>query len=58
LGEPKSGDECAREFGENAINDSDREGTFNWGWPMTDIEPLVPPSPARGAQGFWNWSGP
>jgi hypothetical protein len=57
LGQPKSGEECAREFGDNAGNDSDREGTFNLGWPLLDIEPLVPPAPARGAQGFWNWSG-
>ncbi|UDF29357.1 UNVERIFIED_ORG: ASCH domain-containing protein [Roseateles sp. XES5] len=56
LGEPKPGHECASEFGENAGNDSDREGTFNWGWPLTDIERLVPPVPSRGAQGFWNWS--
>lgn len=56
LGEPKAGDECAREFGEDAGNDSDREGTFNWGWPLADLEPLIPPIPARGAQGLWNWS--
>lgn len=57
LGEPKRGDECAAEFGETASNDSDREGTFNWGWPLTDIEALTPPIPVRGAQGFWNWGG-
>lgn len=55
LGEPKRGDDCAREFGEKAGNDSDREGTFNWGWPLADVEPLVPPVPARGAQGLWDW---
>lgn len=56
LGEPKPGDECAREFGiETGGNDSDREGTFNWGWPLTDIQPLEPPEPMRGAQGFWDW---
>lgn len=57
LGEPKRGDECAREFGAHAGNDSDRDGTFNWGWPMLEVEPLLPPVPARGAQGFWKWSG-
>ncbi|WP_439604537.1 hypothetical protein [Shinella sp.] len=57
LGTPKPGDECAREFGVDAGNDSDRDGTFNWGWPLTEIEPLAPPVPARGAQGFWNWGG-
>lgn len=55
LGEPKRGDECAREFGIDAGNDSDREGTFNWGWPLTEIQVLEPPEPARGAQGFWDW---
>ena len=57
VGVPKNGEVCASEFGIGAGNDSDREGTFNWGWPLTDIEPLIPPSPARGAQGFWNWGG-
>lgn len=56
LGEPKRGDECAREFGDGAGNDSDRDGTFNWGWPLADPERLIPPVPARGAQGFWNWT--
>lgn len=55
LGEPKAGDECAREFG-YAGNDSDRDEHFNWGWPMRDVEPVVPPVPVRGAQGFWKWS--
>lgn len=57
LGEPKLGDECAKEFGwpGRGSNDSDREGTFNWGWPLTDIELLEPPEPARGFQGFWPW---
>lgn len=54
---PKPGNECAAEFGHDAGNDSDRAGTFNWGWPLVDIVDLVPPVPARGAQGLWNWSG-
>lgn len=58
VGEPKRGDGCAAEFGQGAGNDSDREGTFNWGWPLTDIEPLDPPEPAKGLQGLWNWSAP
>jgi hypothetical protein len=37
-------------------HDSDR-GDFNWAWPLTDIEPFLPPVPARGAQGFWDWRG-
>ncbi len=56
VGEPKTGDACAREFGESAGNDSDREGTFNWGWPMLDVQPLTPPAPATGLQGLWNWA--
>lgn len=55
VGEPKRGDLCAAEFGASAGNDSDREGTFNWGWPMLDIQPAEPPIPARGAQGLWEW---
>ena len=57
LGPPKRGDECAGEFGILVGgNDSDRAWAFNWGWPMLDVEPVVPPAPARGAQGFWHWS--
>lgn len=37
------------------INDSDRSEHTNWGWPMLDVQPLLPPVPARGAQGFWKW---
>lgn len=51
VGEPLPGDECARRLGiPVATNDSDREGTFNWGWPMLDIK-KVPGIPCRGAQG-------
>ena len=39
------------------INDSAREHTFNFAWPLVKIEP-VPLIPARGAQGFWYWEGP
>jgi hypothetical protein len=55
LGEPKRGDLCAVEFGEDAANDSNRDGTFNWGWPMLEVAELQPPVSARGAQGFWDW---
>ena len=37
------------------IGDSARIDHQMFGWPLTDIEPLIPPVPARGAQGFWNW---
>lgn len=56
-GEGKRGDLCAAEFGASAGNDSDREGTFNWGWPMRDVVPLLPPHEVRGAQGLWDWWG-
>lgn len=55
VGEPKRGDLCAAEFGEDTGNDSDREGTFNWGWPMLDIKHEEPPRAAKGAQGLWDW---
>lgn len=57
VGEPKTGDVCAAEFGDMSGNDSDRQGTFNWGWPMLDVRPLIPPVPARGAQGLWDYFG-
>ena len=37
------------------VGDSSRIDHQMFGWPLTDIEPLMPPVPARGAQGFWNW---
>jgi hypothetical protein len=54
LGEPVLGRDIIPEFG-GVINDSDRAEHSNWGWPMIDVEPLVPPVPASGHQGFWNW---
>lgn len=56
LGEPIIADKIMTEFGVPIVNDSDRAFTFNWAWPMLDVEPLTPPIPARGAQGFWNWA--
>lgn len=53
VGEGKRGDICAAEFGEDAGNDSDRDGTFNWGWPLTDFQHLEPPVHAKGMQGIW-----
>ncbi len=55
LGEPVDGATAAESMGA-ALNDSEREGTFNWGWPLTDIIP-EPAIPARGRQGFWDWEG-
>jgi hypothetical protein len=55
LGEPVRANKVTSEFGA-VMNDSDRDETFNWAWPMLAVEELRPPSPARGAQGLWNWS--
>lgn len=54
LGEPRRGDEIAREFGETG----NPPGEANWGWPMLDVERLLPPVPARGRQGLWDLSLP
>ncbi|MBK5957418.1 hypothetical protein CCR97_04235 [Rhodoplanes elegans] len=56
IGKAIPGDECARAFG--FTNDSDRDQTFNWGWPMRDVEPVVPPYPCSGSQGWWQYNGP
>lgn len=52
LGEPLSPKAVRDKLG----NDSDRAEHFNWAWPLTAIEPFRPFAPARGAQGFWNWT--
>jgi hypothetical protein len=56
LGEPVRADKVMTEFGVPVENDSDRAFAFNWAWPMLDVEALEPPAPARGAQGFWEWT--
>ncbi|MDC7787997.1 hypothetical protein PQJ75_13960 [Rhodoplanes sp. TEM] len=33
------------------------DDTFNWGWPMQDVEPVVPPFPCKGSQGWWQYNG-
>lgn len=55
LGVPVRAHAIVSEFG-GAINDSDRAEHSNWAWPLSDIRPLIPPVPARGAQGFWRWN--
>ncbi len=37
--------------------DSDRVDHTKWAWPMLDVQRALPPRPATGAQGFWNWRG-
>ena len=33
-------------------------GPGRWLWFLRDVEPVDPPVPARGHQGFWNWEYP
>ncbi len=53
LGDPKPPHAVAA-----MANDSNRNGHFNWAWPMLSPERLTPPQPASGLQGFWTWDGP
>lgn len=43
------------DYADRFVNDSDRKQHANWAWPLTDIVPMTPPVPAKGAQGFWKW---
>lgn len=54
LGEPITADAYVRQHGVAAA-DSDRIDHTKWGWPLTDIQPVEPMVPAKGAQGFWWW---
>jgi hypothetical protein len=59
LGQPIRNAELATALGVPelfGLNDSDRDEHSNWGWPLTEIRRLQPPTPARGAQGFWKWT--
>jgi hypothetical protein len=59
LGESKRGDKCAAEFGKDMQGLYTPRGfgsRFTWGWPLLDIEPVVPPYEIGGRQGFWEWS--
>ena len=51
LGKPIRAADYARSRG----IDNDRVDHKKWGWPLTDIEPVIPMAPARGQQGFWSW---
>ncbi len=55
LGEPRSGYDIAAEFG-GKINDSDRDEHANFGWPLTEIELVIPPQEHRGMQGWSEWT--
>lgn len=36
--------------------DSSRVDHTKWGWPLMEIEPVIPMAPAKGQQGFWRWT--
>jgi hypothetical protein len=57
LGQPIRDAQLSRVLGLRVpINDSDRDEHSNWGWPLSDIQPVEPFAPARGAQGWWTWT--
>ncbi|MDR3461469.1 MAG: hypothetical protein P4L76_04040 [Beijerinckiaceae bacterium] len=49
--------ERATELVPAGLADSDRIDHSIWAWPLTAIQHLEPPRPAKGAQGFWTWHG-
>lgn len=55
MGRPKVNADLAAALGVDFVNDSDRNEHSNWGWPLSEIQRLEPPMPARGAQGWWHW---
>ena len=57
IGEPVPAAEAVRAvYGAKFVGDSDRIDEQVYGWPMRDVKPLIPPVPAKGAQGFWTWT--
>jgi hypothetical protein len=58
LGEPIRDADLAVELGVTILIDSDRGEHSSWGWPLTDISAVRPFAPARGKQGFWQWTVP
>ncbi|MFY7960721.1 MAG: hypothetical protein ACOVVK_11645 [Elsteraceae bacterium] len=70
VGEPRLGADIAKEFGAAALGfpegkgfaqvdgDIDSDQSSNWGWPMLDIKPLIPPIDAKGKQGLWDFPVP
>jgi hypothetical protein len=55
LGQPIRDEDLAKKLSLPGINDSGRSEHSNYGWPLTSVERLEPPVPARGARGFWPW---
>lgn len=56
LGEPIRNEQLAEALGVKFVNDSDRDEHSNFGWPLSEVERLIPPRPATGKQGFWRWA--
>lgn len=56
LGRPLVNAALAAALGVDFVNDSDRDQHSNWGWPLSRIERVEPPAPARGSQGWWHWN--
>jgi hypothetical protein len=52
---PRKGAFVAADFGAPSP-DSDEIEKSNWAWPLTQIELIDPPRPARGLQKFWEWN--
>lgn len=57
LGEPIKNEELAAAMGVKWVNDSDRVGDSNWGWPMLNVKRCDPTVHATGRQGLWTFSG-
>ena len=51
LGDPIRATELPPEWA-----DRERAHYDVFAWPMLEVEALMPPEPARGAQGFWRWN--
>lgn len=56
MGRPLVNAALAAALGVDFVNDSDRAQHSNWGWPLSEVQRLEPPVPARGSQGWWNWN--
>ena len=55
LGRPVTNQVLAARLGIEHVNDSNRDEHSNWGWPLEEPRPFLPPIPARGYQGFFEW---
>ena len=55
LGQPRPANEIELDklASNGFVGDSTRIDHQMWGWPLSDLRLLMPPQPARGAQGFW-----